>query len=250
MTTKSEIPLLRVLVAATQRISPLLLRNAPQQFPTMCKKYCGAWEGLRDRKEVKRMVPHSWVEVGGCPENRNCSNEIQKRILAKRKEHKKKKICKTGEKSITELEAAKFGALLSHVQLAATALPITEPQAAPKKVTKDKLGNVAGIAATATASGGKFDKKLAGEKPQQHQGKYRKFLPVVEGTGIRSQEREQTEKILNKIISKNSHDILNIEKHSIANYTISSSLLFFVFSGRERDRDTVSSLCSTSKFSS
>jgi len=60
--------------------------------------------------------------------------------------------------------------------LAATALPITGTQAAPKKVTKDELGNVAGIAATATASGGKFDKKLAGEKPQKHEGKYRKVV--------------------------------------------------------------------------
>lgn len=60
--------------------------------------------------------------------------------------------------------------------MAATALPITGTQAAPKKVTKDELGNVAGIAATATASGGKFDKKLAGEKPPQHKGKYRKVV--------------------------------------------------------------------------
>lgn len=64
----------------------------------------------------------------------------------------------------------------SHVQLAATALPITGTQAAPKKITKDELGNVAGIAATSTASGGKFDKKLAGEKPPQHKGKYRKVV--------------------------------------------------------------------------
>jgi len=60
--------------------------------------------------------------------------------------------------------------------LAATALPITGSQAAPKKVTKDELGNVAGIAATATASGGKFDKKLPGEKPAKHKGKYRKVV--------------------------------------------------------------------------
>ena len=35
---------------------------------------------------------------------------------------------------------------------------------------------------------------------------------MVEGTGIGSQEREQTEKILNKIMAKNSHNILNVEK--------------------------------------
>lgn len=62
----------------------------------------------------------------------------------------------------------------SHIQLAATALPITGTQAAPKKVSKDELGNVAGLAATATASGGKFDKKLPGEKKPKYEQKHRK----------------------------------------------------------------------------
>lgn len=70
--------------------------------------------------------------------------------------------------------------MCSHVQLAATALPITGSQAVPKKVTKEELGNVAGMAATSTASGGKFDKKLPGEKPAKHEGKYRKVgTPVL-----------------------------------------------------------------------
>lgn len=62
----------------------------------------------------------------------------------------------------------------SHVQLAATSLPITGTQTAPKKASKHELENVAGMAATSTASGGKFDKKLAGEKPPKHPGKFRK----------------------------------------------------------------------------
>lgn len=49
----------------------------------------------------------------------------------------------------------------------------------PKKVGKDELQNVAGMAATATASGGKFDKKLPGEKPQKHEKKYRKVCAVT-----------------------------------------------------------------------
>ena len=52
----------------------------------------------------------------------------------------------------------------------ATALPITGTQVAPKKVTKDELGTVAGIAATAGARGGKFNKKLPDKKPAQHKG--------------------------------------------------------------------------------
>lgn len=38
------------------------------------------------------------------------------------------------------------------------------------------------------------------------------FLPVVEGKGKHSQEKEQTEKVLNKLMSKNSHEILNVDK--------------------------------------
>ncbi|GFP91722.1 probable choline kinase 1 [Phtheirospermum japonicum] len=40
----------------------------------------------------------------------------------------------------------------------------------------------------------------------------KKFLPTVEGSGMSAMERQQTEKILNKLISKNSHEILNVEK--------------------------------------
>nr|GEY12223.1 ribosome biogenesis regulatory protein homolog [Tanacetum cinerariifolium] len=109
-------------------------------------------------------------------------------------------------------EAAKVGALPSHVQLAATALPITGTQTAPRKVSKDELQNVAGMAATSTASGGKFDKKLAGEKPPKHDKKYRKFLPAVEGSGMGSLEKQQTDKILNKLMAKNSHEIFNVSK--------------------------------------
>ena len=34
----------------------------------------------------------------------------------------------------------------------------------------------------------------------------------MKGTGIGSKEKEQTDKVLNKIISKNSHDLINAEK--------------------------------------
>jgi regulator of ribosome biosynthesis len=43
-----------------------------------------------------------------------------------------------------------------------------------KKSRKEDLENVAGMASTATASIGKFDEKLPGEKPAKHQGKHRK----------------------------------------------------------------------------
>ncbi|PWA86697.1 Ribosomal biogenesis regulatory protein [Artemisia annua] len=53
----------------------------------------------------------------------------------------------------------------TYVQLAAKALPITGTQTTQRKVSKYELQNVAVMATTSTASGGKFDKSLAGEKP-------------------------------------------------------------------------------------
>ncbi|XP_059637983.1 ribosome biogenesis regulatory protein homolog [Cornus florida] len=133
--------------------------------------------------------------------------------FAKRRSEKKQRVEKQEKNRLQNLkQAEKVGALPSHVQLAARALPITGTQAAPRKVSKEELQNVAGMAATATASGGKFDKKLPGEKPPKHEKKFRKFLPVAEGSGMGSLEKQQTDKILNKLISKNSHEILNVEK--------------------------------------
>ncbi|KAK6126209.1 hypothetical protein DH2020_040052 [Rehmannia glutinosa] len=133
--------------------------------------------------------------------------------FAERRKEKKSKVEKQEKNRLHNLkQAQKAGALPSHIQLAATSLPITGTQTMPKKVSKDELQNVAGLAATSTASGGKFDKKLPGEKPPKHEKKYRKFLPAVEGSGMGDMERQQTEKVLNKLISKNSHEILNVEK--------------------------------------
>ncbi|KAL6992868.1 hypothetical protein U1Q18_010988 [Sarracenia purpurea var. burkii] len=133
--------------------------------------------------------------------------------FAKRQVEKNLRVEKQQKNRLQNLkQASKIGALPSHIQLAATALPITGTQAAPRKASKKELENVAGMAATSTASGGKFDKKLAGEKPLKHEGKYRKFLPVAEGKGMGSLEREQTEKVLSKLMSKNSHEMLDVEK--------------------------------------
>ncbi|WCJ40904.1 hypothetical protein M5689_021803 [Euphorbia peplus] len=140
--------------------------------------------------------------------------------FTKRKSDKKKRVEKQEDNRLQNLKQAhKVGALPSHIQLAATALPITGTQAAPKKFSKDELGNVAGLAATATASGGKFDKKLQGEKPVKMQGKHRKFLPVAEGSGMGRQEKEQSDKILSKIFSQHSHEILNVEK-AVSKYNV------------------------------
>ncbi|CAN7007248.1 hypothetical protein IGI04_010574 [Brassica rapa subsp. trilocularis] len=141
------------------------------------------------------------------------SDEPGEDPFAKRLDDKKKRVDKQQKNRLQNLKsAAKAGALPSHVQLAASALPITGTKAQPKKLGKEELGDVAGLAATSTASGGKFDKKLPGEKPPKKQGKHHKYLPVVPRYGWVDEEKEQTNKVLGKLLSKHSHEILNVGK--------------------------------------
>lgn len=121
-------------------------------------------------------------------------------------------------------------------------MPITGTKAdIPKKSRKKDLEDVAGMASSATASGGKFDEKLPGEKPPKNPGKHRKvfnlkfpafyvqlctikgfykciiwidsflqFLPVVEGKGMGNQEKQQNDKILNALLAKSSEDQMDV----------------------------------------
>ncbi|CAF2294785.1 hypothetical protein IGI04_016766 [Brassica rapa subsp. trilocularis] len=141
------------------------------------------------------------------------SDEPGEDPFAKRLDDKKKRVGKQEKNRLENLKsAAKAGALPSHVQLAVTGLPISGTKAQPKKIGKEALGDVAGLAATSTASGGKFDKKLPGEKPPKKQGKHHKYLPVVPRYGWVDEEKEQTNKVLGKLLSKHSHEILNVGK--------------------------------------
>ncbi|GFP94126.1 ribosome biogenesis regulatory protein homolog [Phtheirospermum japonicum] len=105
------------------------------------------------------------------------SDEPGTDLFAERRKEKKSKVDKQVKNWLHNLkQAQKAGALPSHIQLASTSLPITGTKENPKKVSKDELQNVAGMAATLTASGGKFDKKLPGEKDLKHDKKYRKVF--------------------------------------------------------------------------
>ncbi|KAK4344213.1 hypothetical protein RND71_037307 [Anisodus tanguticus] len=204
------------------REKPLPRPKPPTKWEVFAKK-----KGIQKRKKDKVVFDDqtgSWKRRHGYDRvnddkyvpiiEAKATDEAGKDPFAMRDEDKKKRVEKQEKNRHSNLkEAAKAGALPSHVQLAATSLPITgKTQAAPRKISKDELGNVAGMAANATASGGKFDKKLPGEKPPKHDKKYRKFLPVAEGSGMGSLEKQQTEKVLNKLMAKSSHEILNVQK--------------------------------------
>ncbi|KAL3532348.1 hypothetical protein ACH5RR_005869 [Cinchona calisaya] len=112
--------------------------------------------------------------------------------FSKRREEKKRRVDKKEKNRLHNLkQAAKAGALPSHVQLVATALPVTGSQAACTKFSKDELQNVAGMAATATTSGGKFDNKLHGEKPPKHEKKYCKAVTMY---NVREEKKRRNQK--------------------------------------------------------
>jgi regulator of ribosome biosynthesis len=67
------------------------------------------------------------------------------------------------------------GALPSTLHLAAISVPITGTKQPSIQLSKEVVGQAAGLASTATASIGKFDKKLPGEKPLKFAGKHQKF---------------------------------------------------------------------------
>lgn len=161
------------------------------------------YKRVRDERDIPIIDARSTDELGSDP-------------FAQRRAEKKSRVAKEAKNQLENLKrAAKVGgkgALPSTVQLAATSLPITGTKEPPRKINKGEIGFAAGLASTATASGGKFDRKLDGEKQAKHNGKYRKFLPVVEGSGIGLQEKQQFERVLSKVLAANNSDILDVNK--------------------------------------
>lgn len=131
----------------------------------------------------------------------------------KLRESKKERVAKQDKNQLENLKrAAKQGgkgALPSTLQLAATSLAVTGGKQPGQKLSKNDLGDAAGLASTATASIGKFDKKLPGEKPAKKLGKHRKFLPVVDGQG---KEKELITNVMKKVLAENDFSGLDVNK--------------------------------------
>ncbi|CAM6028393.1 unnamed protein product [Sphagnum balticum] len=64
------------------------------------------------------------------------------------------------------------------LHLAAISVPITGTKQPSIRLSKEVVGQAAGLASTATASNGKFDKKLPGEKPPKFAGKHQKAVSM------------------------------------------------------------------------
>ncbi|CAA7396027.1 unnamed protein product [Spirodela intermedia] len=202
-------------------------KHLPKPKPPTKWEEFAKMKGIKNRKKDKRVFDeqtgtwkrrHGYDRVNDDKDipiiDAKLTDEPGEDPFSKRNAEKKQRIEKQEKNRLKNLKnASKADALPSHIQLAATALPITGTQKdLPKKASKKELENVAGMAASSTASIGKFDKKLPGEKPPKHPGKYRKFLPVVEGKGMGTQEKQQTDKILNKLLSRDASEILDVNK--------------------------------------
>ena len=129
------------------------------------------YKRVRDENDIPIIEAKASDEVGSDP-------------FAQRLNEKKSRVAKQEKNQLENLKrAAKIGgkgALPSTVQLAATSLPITGTKEAPRKIGKGEIGFAAGLASSATASGGKFDRKLDGEKPAKNPGKHRKVkMPLL-----------------------------------------------------------------------
>ncbi|KAI5058043.1 hypothetical protein GOP47_0026213 [Adiantum capillus-veneris] len=161
------------------------------------------YKRVRDERDIPIIDAKSSDELGTDP-------------FAQRLAEKKSHIAKEAKNQLENLKrAAKVGgkgALPSTLQLSATSLPITGTKELPKKISKGEIGFAAGLAGTSTASGGKFDRKRDGEKQAKHNGKFRKFLPVVEGSGMGLQEKQQFERVLSKVLAANNSDVIDVNK--------------------------------------
>ncbi|URE41557.1 ribosome biogenesis regulatory protein [Musa troglodytarum] len=179
------------------------LLDLPEPKPPTKWELFAKMKGIKKHKKEKHALDEQ-AEPGEDP-------------FSKRKAEKKKRIEKQEKNRPGNLkQAAKVGALprLSLFPKLPRDIELrwnlaTNGSHAPKKASKKELEDVAGMAATATASGGKFDKKIArGEISQAHW----EFLLLVERKGMSSQEKQQTAKILDQLMSKSSHDILDVNK--------------------------------------
>lgn len=96
---------------------------------------------------------------------------------------------------------------LSQLTVSSASLPLSgRPPPRPSKVA---VSHVSALAAGSTASLGKFDRKLEGEKRAKSVGKHRKFLPVVESGG---RESAVVRGVVDKLIARNQTDIVDVNK--------------------------------------
>lgn len=115
----------------------------------------------------------------------------------KRAEKKKRKLENTKQnlRNNRKVQRAKVSSLSPMQALDVASTGPSGKKFIPKKALKDSLA----VAQKATASAGKFDKKLAKEPKQKSQGRKKKF-ETVSNKKTRSKERELSQKIADRVL--------------------------------------------------
>ncbi|CAI5522288.1 unnamed protein product [Closterium sp. Naga37s-1] len=101
---------------------------------------------------------------------------------------------------------------LSHLAVSSASLPLSGRGPAAPKASKAAVGAVASLAAGSTASGGKFDRRLEGEKRAKKVGKHRKFLPVAARGAEGEREGKMISSVVDRVVSRHATDVMDVNK--------------------------------------
>ncbi|GJP64562.1 hypothetical protein CLOP_g21537 [Closterium sp. NIES-67] len=101
---------------------------------------------------------------------------------------------------------------LSHLAVSSASLPLSGKPSGGPRATKAAVGTVASLAAGSTASGGKFDRRLEGEKRAKKVGKHRKFLPVAARGAEGEREGKMITSVVDRVVSRHATDVIDVNK--------------------------------------
>ncbi|CAI7857679.1 unnamed protein product [Closterium sp. NIES-54] len=101
---------------------------------------------------------------------------------------------------------------LSHLAVSSASLPLSGRGPAGPRASKAAVGAVASLAAGSTASGGKFDRRLEGEKRAKKVGKHRKFLPVAARGAEGEREGKMISSVVDRVVSRHATDVMDVNK--------------------------------------
>ncbi|CAI5505325.1 unnamed protein product [Closterium sp. Naga37s-1] len=101
---------------------------------------------------------------------------------------------------------------LSNLAVSSASLPLSGRGPAGPRASKAAVGAVASLAAGSTASGGKFDRRLEGEKRAKKVGKHRKFLPVAARGAEGEREGKMISSVVDRVVSRHATDVMDVNK--------------------------------------
>ncbi|KAI8467061.1 MAG: ribosome biogenesis regulatory protein-domain-containing protein [Monoraphidium minutum] len=157
------------------------------------------YKRLNDEAEVPIIEARPGDELGADP-------------FSRLKSEKKERVKKNASQQLANLkEAAKAGAALPPTLRLAASLPEKgRGKPTKRRDLKQEIKGASRLAGVSTASQGKFDKRLRGEKDGERAlpGKRRKFAPVTDSAA----ERARMAGYADKLLRERADDVLDVQK--------------------------------------